>query len=136
LYTTVGRGCGARPTAGWVGSHMIAMDLNDPARPITRFGTSSARPSGIWGRAGLALGPQGLYGQTADGPWDPAAGPWGQTLVALETKTLELAYYFTPANLELINKLDLDFGSAGPVAFTFGDRELVAAAGKEGTVYL
>lgn len=136
LYTTVGRGCGASPTGGLVSSHMIAMDLTDPARPVTRFGTSSARPSGMWGRAGMVLGPHGLYGQTADGPWAPAADQWGQTLVALEPKTLELLDYFTPANLEMINKLDLDFGSSGPLAFSVGDWEFVAAAGKEGTVYL
>ncbi|MDA0205469.1 MAG: PQQ-binding-like beta-propeller repeat protein [Acidobacteria bacterium] len=136
LYTTVGRGCGAKPGGGLVSSQMTAMDLTDPARPVTRFGTSSARPSGVWGRAGLAWGPHGLYGQTADGPWDPAADQWGQTLVALEPKTLELLDYFTPANLDMINKLDLDFGSSGPLAFSFGDWELVAAAGKEGTIYL
>ncbi len=136
VYTTVGRGCGAKPGGGLVSSQMTAMDLTDPARPVTHFGTSSARPSGVWGRSGLVWGPQGLYGQTADGPWDPAADQWGQTLVALEPKTLELLDYFTPANLEMINKLDLDFGSSGPLAFSFGDWELVAAAGKEGTIYL
>lgn len=136
VYTTVGRGCGADPAGGLIGSRMTAMDLTDPARSVTSFTTSSARPSGVWGRSGLAWGPQGLYAQTADGPWNPAADQWGQTLLALEPKTLELVDYFTPSNLEMINKLDLDFGSSGPLAFSFGDWELVAAAGKEGTIYL
>jgi outer membrane protein assembly factor BamB len=137
LYTTVGRGCGTGSSPRErVAAHMAAMDLNDPARPVTRFYTSTGRPSGVWGRGGLAWGPKGLYGQTADGPWNPEKGQWGQSLLSLAPKTLEIQDYFTPPNLELINELDLDFGSGGPLAFSLGSWELVAAAGKDGTAYL
>src|SRR5438552_15477556 len=47
MYTTVGRGCGSSRTET-VASHMIAMDLNDPARPISKFVTSIGRPGGAW----------------------------------------------------------------------------------------
>lgn len=158
IYTTVGRGCGNGPVPGApapppaaargggrggrgaapapVAAHMIAMDVNDPARPITRFFTSTARPSGAWSRAGLAWGHNSLFVQTADGVWDPAKGLWGQTLLRLAPKTLALMDHFTPSNLEEINAKDLDYGSGGTVAFTFRNRQLVFSAGKDGTVYL
>jgi outer membrane protein assembly factor BamB len=152
LYTTVGRGCGNGPVPGAplppsgairagaapppVAAHMIAMDLNDPARPITRFFTSTARPNGAWSRAGLAWAQNSLLVQTADGVWNPTEGLWGQTLLRLAPKTLKLLDYFTPSNLEILNANDLDYGSGGTLGFTFRNRELVVSAGKDGMVYL
>jgi outer membrane protein assembly factor BamB len=129
-----GRGRGNAPPP--VASHMIAMDLNSPARPVTRFFTSTARPNGAWSRAGLAWGHDSLFVQTADGVWDPPKGLWGQTLLRLAPKTLTVMDYFTPSNLDEINAKDLDYGSGGTVAFTYRNRQLVLSAGKEGTVYL
>jgi outer membrane protein assembly factor BamB len=135
LYTTVGRGCGGAPASPVV-SAMLAMDLNDPARPITRFETSSGRPGGAWGRGGMVWGFNSLFTQTADGPWDPANGRWGETLLRLAPKTLQLQDYFTPSNFSELNAKDLDFGSGGPLTFAWEGRDLVAAAGKAATVYL
>lgn len=161
LYTTVGRGCGNGPVPGApapppgtlrgggaparqgepappppVAAHMIAMDLNDPARPITRFFTSTARPNGAWSRAGMAWAQNSLLVQTADGVWNPSQGLWGQTLLRLAPKTLQLLDYFTPQNLDVLNANDLDYGSGGTLGFTFRNRDLVVSAGKDGVVYL
>lgn len=151
LYTTVGRGCGNGPVPGApapppgaiqggapppVAAHMIAMDLNNPARPITRFFTSTARPNGAWSRAGLAWAHDSLFVQTADGVWDPPQGLWGQTLLRLAPKTLSVMDYFTPSNLTELNTNDLDYGSGGTLGFTYRNRSLVVSAGKDGTVYL
>ena len=124
----------ARPPA--VASHMIALDLNNPAHPVTRFFTSPSRPGGAWTRAGLAWGHDSFFVQTADGAWDPPTRQWGQTLLRLAPKTLQVMDYFTPANLEEINAKDLDYASGGTIAFTAGGRKLVLSAGKDGTVYL
>ena len=115
---------------------MIAMDVNNPARPITRFFTSTARPNGAWSRAGLAWAHDSLFVQTADGVWNPQEGLWGQTLLRLAPKTLKVLDYFTPSNLEVLNANDLDYGSGGTLGFTFRNRDLVVSAGKDGTVYL
>jgi hypothetical protein len=135
MYTTVGRGCGSS-RAETVASHMIAMDLNDPARPISKFITSVGRPGGAWGRGGIVWGFNSVLTQTADGAFDPATNKWGQTLLRLEPKTLKLLDYFTPPNLELLNAKDLDFGSAEPFPFTFKNWQVVLAVGKDATVYL
>ena len=129
-----GRGRGTPPPP--VAAHMIAMDLKNPARPITRLFTSTARPNGAWSRAGLAWAHDSLFVQTADGVWNPAQGLWGQTLLRLAPKTLQVLDYFTPPNLELLNTNDLDYGSGGTLGFTFQNRDLVVSAGKDGIVYL
>src|SRR5688572_25183491 len=154
VYTTVGRGCGNGPVPGApappagtirgggaappppVAAHMIAMDLNNPARPITRFFTSTARPNGAWSRAGLAWAHDSLFVQTADGVWNPSQGLWGQTLLRLAPKTLQVLDYFTPSNLDVLNANDLDYGSGGTLGFTFRNRDLVVSAGKDGIIYL
>ena len=129
-----GRGRGAPPPP--VAAHMIAMDLNNTSRQITRFFTSTARPNGAWSRGGLAFAHDSFLVQTADGPWDPPNGLWGQTLLRLAPKTLAVMDYFTPPNLQVLNTNDLDYGSGGTLGFTYRNRPLVVSAGKDGTVYL
>jgi hypothetical protein len=165
LYTTVGRGCGNAPAAPApaparaagdgtadgggrqagrggrgaapsVPAHMIAMDLNDPKRPIARFMTSTARPSGAWSRAGMAWAGNSVLVQTADGVWDPSKNLWGETLLRLSPRTLQLMDYFTPPNVDDLNAKDLDYGSGGVVAFGDGNRQFVVSGGKDGTIYL
>jgi outer membrane protein assembly factor BamB len=131
-----GGGEGARGRTRSVEAQMIAIDLKNPAHPVSRFFTSRGKPSGAWTRAGMAWGFDSFFVQTADGGWDPAKGQWGQTLLRLSPKTLEVIDYFTPPNLEAINSKDLDFASGGTIAFTFANRQLVVSAGKDGTVYL
>jgi len=115
---------------------MIAMDLNDPTHPIARFVTSIGRPSGSWSRAGMTWTGNSVLAQTADGAWEPARNLWGETLVRLSPRTLQLMDYFTPSNLEELNTKDLDFGSGGVISFRYNNRELVFSGGKDGTVYL
>ena len=151
IYTTVGRGCGNPPPnqpappppapgqrapRAAVASHMVAMDLNDPAKPIARFYTNPSRPSGAWARGGMAWAFDSLLVLTADGEWDLAKGQRGQSLLRLRPKTLEAMDYFTPANLDEINEKDLDYASGGVVGFTYQNRDFVVSAGKEGVVYL
>ena len=97
---------------------MIAIDLKTPAHPVSRFFTSQARPNGAWTRAGMVSTFDSFFVQTADGGFAPASGQWGQSLLRLSPKTLEVIDYFTPPNLEEINAKDLDFASGGTLAFT------------------
>jgi outer membrane protein assembly factor BamB len=129
-------GRGGRGLAPAVAAHMIAMDLNDPKRPISRFTTSTARPSGAWSRAGMAWAGNSVLVQTADGVWNPAANLWGETLLRLSPRSLQLMDYFTPPNVDDLNAKDLDYGSGGVVAFNEGNRQLVVSGGKDGTIYL
>ncbi|MBI3682307.1 MAG: PQQ-binding-like beta-propeller repeat protein [Acidobacteria bacterium] len=130
LYTALSQGCNGAKSGVYV------MDLTDPRRPVTSFQASTAG-AGIWGRAGVAVGSDGhVYAETGDGPWDPAAGKFSDTVLGLSSKHLKLADYYTPANRAWITKKDLDMGCMSPVVFPFREWELVAAAGKEGVIYL
>ena len=130
IYTPVARGCGGAI------ANFAAMDIKDPAHPQAHYYTSTGRPAGAWGRGGVVLGPKGFYTQTADGPYDPAAGKFGETVMVLSLKDLRLLDSFTPSNWPYLNTKDLDLGSAGPVVFPFQKWTLVASAAKEGVIYL
>ena len=131
IYTSVARGCGG------AASNIAAMDLTDPFHPsVAYFFTSTGRPAGAWGRGGIVKGPGAVYAQTADGPYAPSAGAFGQSVVALTFKKLELSGSFTPENWQELNLKDLDFGSASPITFPFQGWTLLAAAGREPVLYL
>src|SRR5215472_4779976 len=130
VYTPVARGCGGSV------SNFAAMDLMQPDRPQAHYYTSIGRPAGAWGRGGLILGPKGVYAQTSDGPYDPAAGKFGNTLMALNLKDLRLLDSFTPANSDYLNKKDLDLGSASPIIFRFQKWQLVATSSKQAQLFL
>ena len=130
LYTSISQGCnGAK-------SGVYSMDLKDPQRPV-HFYQSAPAGGGVWGRAGVAIGPAGtIFAETGDGPYDAEKQKLTDSVVALSAKDLKLVDYYTPANREWITKKDLDMGNMTPVVFPFKQWELVAAAGKEGLIYL
>lgn len=76
-----------------------------------------------------------MIAQTADGAYDPAGGRFGNPLVGL-TKDLRINDSYTPANWDYLNRKDFDLGVASPTVFEFDKWALVAAAAKEGVMYL
>ena len=137
VYTAAGRGCGGDAAQPVEPGSVSAMDVSDPLHPqLSRFHTGRGRPAGPWGRGGPVAGPNGIYVQTADGNHDPAAGIYGNAVIAVAPKAYGIADSFTPANWKLLNTKDLDLGSGSPVIFPFKDRSLVATSSKEGVVYL
>jgi outer membrane protein assembly factor BamB len=130
IYSSTGRGCGGAM------AHFIAFDLKDPSRHVTEYYTSSGRPSGAWGRGGVVIGPKGIYAQTADGPYDPAAGKFSHTVMAMSLRNFRLLDSYTPSNWPYLEEKDLDIGSASPALFPFQKWTLLASAGKESVIYL
>jgi outer membrane protein assembly factor BamB len=93
--------------------------------------------AGIWGRAGVAVDEQGtVFAGTGDGIFDPANGQYPNSILAVDGTSLELKNYFTPSNYAWIAKKDLDMGNTTPAVFRYGTKELVAASGKEGIIWL
>ena len=131
IYSPTARGCGGAI------ANISAMDVSDPGRSrLSRLYTSGGRPAGAWGRGGVVKGPKGVILQTADGLYDPAAGIYGETVMAVAPKELRIVDSFTPSNWKYLNSRDLDFGSSGPVVFPFQGRTLVATIAKESVLYL
>jgi hypothetical protein len=130
IYSPTARGCLNMQ------SHFTALDLNDPVRHPLEYYTNTGITSGAWGRGGLVRGPKGLLAQTADGPYDPASGKFGDSVVAVTPKNFRLQDSFTPTNFEYLDKKDLDLGSGNPVVFPFDQWTLAAVVGKESVIYL
>jgi hypothetical protein len=130
LYTNTSQGCNGANRA------FMRMDLSAPDNP-PQFFQSANGGAGIWGRAGVAVGMHGMvFAQTGDGSYDAARGQFPDTILQLSAKDLTLVDYFTPANHNYLTRKDLDMGSMSPTVFSIGGREIVAAGGKEGVVYL
>ena len=137
VYTTAGRGCGGGATQPMEYGTVAAMDVSDPTHPaLSRFYTGKGRPAGPWGATGVAWGPQGAYVTTADGPNNPGSGIYGDMVLAVRPHAWGLNDSFTPTHWRYVNARDLDFGSGGPLLFTFGKRNIVATASKESVIYL
>jgi outer membrane protein assembly factor BamB len=130
LYTSTSQGCnGAK-------SGVYSMDLNKPDRPVT-FLESGVAGAGIWGRGGVTVGTDGkVYAETGDGPFDPAAGKYGDSFLSLSPKDLKIDDYYTPNNWLWLNRRDLDLGSLSPVFFHYKQWDIVAGGGKEGRLVL
>ena len=84
-----------------------------------------SRGGGIVG-GGPALASDGtVFVATGDG--DYSATAFSDAVVALEDKTLKLKDYFTPGKTPF---------TSSPVTFLYGGKELVAAANKDGRIYV
>jgi len=111
LYAATSDNCGGATNGVW------AVDLASDARTITSWWTGGA---GVAGSAGLAFSADGtLYITTAD-------GPGGNSIVALESRTLKVKSSFAAAT---------PFTSS-PVVFQVNGRDLIAAANSDGRLYL
>jgi hypothetical protein len=107
LYTSTSNQCGGAPNGVW------AIDLNAPEKTITNWKTDGAN---VAGSAGPTIGTDGtIYVATAD------------SVVALEPKTLKPRDYFTEPKADF---------STSPLVFQHRGKDLIAAAGKDGRVYI
>jgi outer membrane protein assembly factor BamB len=130
LYTSTSQGCnGAK-------SGVYAMDLSADEHTINFFQSANGA-AGIWGRAGVTVSKSGMvFAQTGDGSYDPARNQFPDTILQLSAKDLKLVDYFTPPNHNYLTRKDLDMGSMSATVFSMDGKEIVAAGGKEGVVYL
>jgi outer membrane protein assembly factor BamB len=132
VYTALSQGCGN----GISGFYSI--DVRDRHHPTIEQGLlSNTNTAGIWGRAGPVIGTSGrVYGGTADGMFNPAAGDYSNTIVAEGLGQLSVLDYFLPPNWLYLTRKDFDLGSSSPVYFGWRNRNLLAHGAKEGVVYL
>lgn len=130
VYTSTSQGCGRAKSGVW------AMDLKNPDKPVSFF-QSDAFGGGVWGRGGVSVGKDGrVYAETGDGTFDPSAGKYADSFIALLPRELKLADSFTPANSTFLTRKDLDMGNSTPVVFPYKGSELLVGSGKEGRLFL
>src|SRR5581483_10448969 len=129
LFTGATRGCGNAT------SEIVSIDLVNPEHPVYHFYTSKGKGSGPWGRGGIVKYPYGALTQTADGPYEPLAGRWGDSVLAFNGQ-MAMVDSYTPIDERQLSARDLDLGSSNPVVFPFDKWTLVATSAKEGVIYL
>jgi len=131
LYASLSQDC------NHVKSGVAALNPDQPGRPAVQFYSAIYGGAGVWGRGGVSVGFDGfIYGATGDAPFDPAANEFGDTVLKLAPRTLELAGYYTPESWQYLMRRDLDMGTTTPVIFRWRDRVLSAVGGKEGAIYV
>jgi hypothetical protein len=114
LYAGTINGCGGAPNGIW------AIDLAGDAKPVTSW-KNAASPVGA-----PALDSNGtLYVAIGDGP--AAAGGYSDAVVALDPKTLRVKDSFTAPNASF---------TSTPTIFTYKGHEILAAATRDGRVFL
>jgi hypothetical protein len=128
VYTTTSNNCGAAPNGVW------AIDLADPKKKVSTFKTGGANVAGV---SGIAFGTGGtIYVAIGAGP-SAASAPstngqsgakaYANAIVALDRLTLEPKDWFTAEGA--------DFNTT-PMVIRYKDKDLVAAAGNDGKLYL
>ncbi|MFC5723955.1 hypothetical protein ACFP1Z_27695 [Streptomyces gamaensis] len=120
-----------RPYHGWVLAHDAAT-LAPAGAYVT---TPNTRRGGIWQAGqGLAVDDSGfLYLMTGNGGFAADGSELGDSIVKL-TPGLAVADWFSPYNNALLDSLDADLGSAGPLLLP--GTALLLGGGKEGKFYL
>jgi outer membrane protein assembly factor BamB len=115
LYASTSGNCGGAPNAVW------AMDLSGDARPVVSWKTNGGGPVGsvAFTSSGAVLVALGA-GQTS-------SGGYANAIVALDPKTLQPKDWFTAPNATFVT---------GPVVLHRNDKDVVAAATKDGRVLL
>jgi len=115
LYAATSDGCGGAPNGVW------ALDVSgEGPSPAAKSWTTGGAT--IAGDTGLALGLNGvLYVATGSGP-----GQYANAIVALDAKTLQPRDWFVSTSPFVTS----------PVAFNLDGHDVVAAAGRDGRLYV
>jgi hypothetical protein len=138
--------CDYLPYHGW----LLGYDTRDRLAQVVVFNTSpNGVYGGIWnGGAAPAIDATGtMYLQVGNGPYEPEAHNWGDTILALpvdrptvvDRKGFRVLDYFEPFNPQFLIDNDLDLGSGGMLLLP--DRagthpHLMVGGSKQGLVYV
>jgi hypothetical protein len=115
LYAATSSGCGGAPNGIW------ATDLDSETKPVVSWKTNGGPVVGA-----VAFAPDGTL-FAAVGAGQATADGKANAIVALDPKTLRLKDWFTQPAAEFVT---------GPTIIRHGDRDILAAATKDGRILL
>jgi outer membrane protein assembly factor BamB len=131
---------GSHQDAGTYNGWLLAFDRESLEQKHAFSVTPGGDKGGIWqsGNGPAADSAGNIYMMTGNGSFNPDKRQFGNSFVKL-SPDLNTVDWFAPAQVQKLNLLDIDLGSAGPVllpeADTVGGQEIIGA-GKEGKLYL
>jgi outer membrane protein assembly factor BamB len=152
VYAAFGSHCDSDPYQGWI------VGVSTAGNITTKWATS-ANGASIWQAGGglVSDGPGRIFFSTGNGKGppgtnDPKPGPGtpppegrlGESVVHVEVQpdgSLKARDFFSPFNNKLLDEVDIDLGSSGPIALPsqFGTPNVphpIVQEGKYGEVYL
>ena len=115
LYATTRAGCGGAPHAIW------AIDLDSQTKPVVSWKTNGGPVVGA-----VAFAPDGTLFATV-GAGQATGDGKANAIVALDPRTLQLKDWFTQPGADFVT---------GPTILRHGDKDLLAAATKDGRILL
>src|SRR6185503_15432211 len=115
LYAGTSNRCGDAANAIW------AIDLAAEDKPVSSWKTNGG---GIVGS--VAVGINGML-IAAIGPGPASAGGYANAIVSIDPATMQLKDWFTDPGTEFVST---------PIVFSHGDKDIVAAATKDGRILL
>jgi outer membrane protein assembly factor BamB len=115
LYVVTTGSCSGVPDGVW------AMPLAGETRSVVSWKTNGGSPVGS-----MAFAPDGTL-FVAIGAGQAATGGYSSAIVALDPKTLQVKDWFTQPTADFVS---------GPIVFKFNDKDLVAAATRDGRILL
>ena len=116
LYAATSGNCGGAPNGVW------GIDLESAAKPVVSYRTNGGSVVGP-----VAMSTDGNTVFAAIGPGTTTGDGKTNAIVALDSKTLGLKDWFSQPTSEFVT---------GPMIFRHGTRDVVAAATKDGRVFL
>ncbi len=141
IYVSIGSHCDndEAKISGWLLKYSENLDLTAAFHAISALmgrGLSSIWMTGF----APAIDDAGyLFVATGNGDVSPPDN-YGQSVLKLDSKTMEVVDYFTPSNYSVLNIKDGDFGSGGVTLFSADSagskKDLAAAIGKDPVLYL
>ncbi len=116
MYAATSGNCAGAPNG------VYAIDLDAPDKPVVSYRTNGGSVIGA-----VAFSSDGNTLLAAIGPGSVTGNGKANSIVALDTKTLQLKDWFTQPTAEFVT---------GPTVFRHGTKDIVAAATKDGRVIL
>jgi len=141
IYASTVHGCGGAANGLYAALFTPPQMPPMPGEPLLKPATFQVTSlmtngSGLSGSGGTTIGLDGtVYGQIAEGHGD-VAGAYSDTVIALDPKQLTVKDYFTPEGPRAALKKGVESPGATPVIFPWNGMNIVAAAGRDGRLYL
>ena len=127
IYAATTDGCFGTPNG------IYAVDYGTDEHKVVSFMTNGSGPSGSGGTA--ASEKDAIFAQIPDGHGD-VAGDYNDTVVSLAPNTLQVKDYFTPQGETPPVRKGVSTPGLTPAVFSWNGKEIVAAGGRDGRVYL
>jgi hypothetical protein len=119
IYSATGRDCGGVPNGLW------AIDLSSADYPVASYTTQQVRPLALTGPVVTPEGTSIIV--TGAGTSDPNTGVYAGSVISV-ARDMKVQDWYTPAGGMASNE------SVSPVTFTYKEKQLVAAPGKDGSL--